>query len=81
MVPPRKPTLKRKFQQLRESGASSPDQYTDSGVPTQFYTQTTWNELDVWVRAMGVDPMDTRGTWSARRRFTARGRHESGGAT
>jgi len=57
MVPPRKPTLKRKFQQLRESGAILLIG-TDSGVPTQFHTQTTWNELDVWVRVMGVDPMD-----------------------
>jgi imidazolonepropionase-like amidohydrolase len=57
MVPPRKPTLKHKFQQLRESGAILLIG-TDSGVPTQFHTQTTWNELDVWVHAMGVDPMD-----------------------
>ena len=57
MVPPRKPTLKRKFQQLRESGAMLLIG-TDSGVPTQFHTQTTWNEIDVWVRQMGVDPMD-----------------------
>jgi imidazolonepropionase-like amidohydrolase len=57
MVPPRKPTLKRKFQQLRESGAILLVG-TDSGVPTQFHTQSTWNELDVWVHAMGVDPMD-----------------------
>jgi imidazolonepropionase-like amidohydrolase len=57
MVPPRKPTLKHKFQQLRESGAILLVG-TDSGVPTQFHTQTTWNELDVWVHAMGVDAMD-----------------------
>jgi imidazolonepropionase-like amidohydrolase len=57
MVPPRKPTLKRKFQQLRESGAILLIG-TDSGVPTQFHTQTTWNEIDVWVRVMGVEPMD-----------------------
>lgn len=58
MVPPRKPTLKHKFQQLRESGAMLLIG-TDSGVPTQFHTQSTWNEMDVWVHAMGVDPMDT----------------------
>lgn len=57
MVPARKPTLKRKFEQLRESGAVLLIG-TDSGVPTQFHTQTTWNEIDVWVRIMGVDPMD-----------------------
>jgi imidazolonepropionase-like amidohydrolase len=57
MVPPRKPTLKRKFEQLRQSGAVLLIG-TDSGVPAQFHTQTTWNEIDVWVRVMGVDPMD-----------------------
>lgn len=57
MVPPRKPTLKHKFQQLRESGVTMLIG-TDSGVPTQFHSQTTWNELDVWVRVMNVDPMD-----------------------
>jgi imidazolonepropionase-like amidohydrolase len=57
MVPARKPTLKRKFQQLRESGAVLLIG-TDSGVPTQFHTQTTWHEIEVWVRVMGVDPMD-----------------------
>jgi len=57
MVPPRKPTLKRKFQQLRESGAILLIG-TDSGVPTQFHSQSTWNELDIWVRVMGVDAMD-----------------------
>ncbi len=24
----------------------------------KFHSQRTWNELDVWVREMGVDPMD-----------------------
>lgn len=56
MVPPRKPTLKRKFEQLRESGAVLLIG-TDSGVPAQFHFQTTWNEIDTWVRVMGVDPM------------------------
>jgi len=58
MVPPRKPTLIHKFQQLRESGVTMLVG-TDSGVPTQFHSGSTWNELDVWVRVMGVDPMDT----------------------
>jgi imidazolonepropionase-like amidohydrolase len=57
MVPARKPTLKRKFQQLREAGVTMLVG-TDSGVPTQFHSQTTWNELEVWVHAMNVDPMD-----------------------
>ena len=67
MVPPRKPTLKRKFQQLRESGAILLVG-TDSGVPTQFHSQTTWNELDVWVHAMGVDGCHPRGDVLALRR-------------
>jgi len=31
---------------------------TDSGIPMQFHSQTTWNELDIWVREMGVSPME-----------------------
>ena len=31
---------------------------TDSGIPTQFHSQSTWNELDVWVREMGIPPME-----------------------
>ena len=30
---------------------------TDSGIPMKFHSQSTWNELDIWVREMGVDPM------------------------
>ena len=57
MVPARRPTLTRKFQQLRESGAVLLIG-TDSGVPMNFHSQSTWNELDVWVNKLGVDPMD-----------------------
>ena len=32
---------------------------TDSGIPMKFHCQSTWNEMDVWVNVMGVDPMDT----------------------
>jgi len=32
---------------------------TDSGIPLKFHCQSTWNEMDVWVNVMGVDPMDT----------------------
>ena len=32
---------------------------TDSGIPMTFHSQSTWNELDVWVREMGMDPMLT----------------------
>ena len=56
-VPYRKPTLKHKFNQLRESGVMMMIG-TDSGVPMIFHSQSTWNELDVWVNQMGVDPMD-----------------------
>ncbi len=57
MVPARRPTLRRKFQQLRESGAILLVG-TDSGVPGTFHSQSTWNELEVWVNHLGVDPMD-----------------------
>ena len=30
---------------------------TDSGIPMKFHSQSTWNELDIWVREMGVDPL------------------------
>lgn len=56
VTPYRKPTLKRKFTQLRESGVLLLIG-TDSGIPMKFHSQSTWNELDIWVREMGVDPM------------------------
>jgi imidazolonepropionase-like amidohydrolase len=56
VTPYRKPTLKRKFQQLKESGVIMLIG-TDSGIPMKFHSQSTWNELDVWVREMGVDPL------------------------
>ena len=30
----------------------------DSGIPTKFHCQSTWNELAAWVYEMGIDPMD-----------------------
>lgn len=57
ITPNRKPTLARKFQQLRESGVVILIG-TDSGIPMKFHSQSTWNELDVWVSKLGVDPMD-----------------------
>lgn len=57
MVPPRRPTLARKFQQLRESGAILLIG-TDAGVPGNFHSQATWQELDVWVNVFGVPAMD-----------------------
>ena len=31
---------------------------TDSGIPMKFHSQSTWNELEVWVNVMDVDPLD-----------------------
>ncbi|MCH8954294.1 amidohydrolase family protein [candidate division KSB1 bacterium] len=56
ITPIRRPTLKRKFQQLRDSGIVLLIG-TDSGIPMKFHCQSTWNELDIWVRELGVDPM------------------------
>ena len=53
----RKPTLKRKFEQLQTSGVKLLIG-TDSGIPMKFHSQSTWNELDIWVREMGVEPME-----------------------
>ena len=56
LMPKRRPTLKRKFQQLQESGVVLMIG-TDSGVPLTFHSDSTWRELDIWVREFGVDPM------------------------
>lgn len=56
-VPQRRPTLKRKFEQLRQSGAILLIG-TDSGVPLNFHSDSTWREIDTWVNTFGVDPMD-----------------------
>ncbi len=58
ITPLRRPTLARKFQQLRESGVVMLIG-TDSGIPMKFHSQSTWNELDTWVHKLGVDPMET----------------------
>jgi len=57
LTPRRKPTLDIKFKQLRQSGAILMIG-TDSGIPTAFQCQTTWNELDVWVNNLDVPPME-----------------------
>ena len=57
LVPKRRPTLARKFAQLRESGAILLIG-TDSGVPLTFHSDSTWRELVAWVEAFGVEPMD-----------------------
>src|SRR5215470_6126422 len=54
LTPARRPTLKRKFTQLRESGATLLIG-TDSGIPMNFHSHSTWRELDAWVTDFGVD--------------------------
>ncbi|MEN0005821.1 MAG: amidohydrolase family protein [Bacteroidota bacterium] len=58
ITPIRRPTLQRKFDQLREAGIVLLIG-TDSGIPLKFHSQSTWNELDVWVNEFGADPMYT----------------------
>ena len=52
----RRPTLAHKFKQLREAGVVQLIG-TDSGIPMNFHTHSTWRELDAWVTVLGVDPM------------------------
>lgn len=54
--PVRKPTLEKKVNQLRQAGVVLLVG-TDSGIPMKFHSQSTWNELDVWVNKFGFDPM------------------------
>jgi imidazolonepropionase-like amidohydrolase len=56
-VPQRRPTLARKFEQLRQSGVILLVG-TDSGVPLNFHSDATWREMDTWVNTFGVAPMD-----------------------
>jgi imidazolonepropionase-like amidohydrolase len=51
----RLPTLQNKFQQLRETGVTLLVG-TDSGVPGNFHTDSTWRELALWVK-FGMTPM------------------------
>jgi imidazolonepropionase-like amidohydrolase len=55
-TPSRRPTLARKFNQLREAGVTLLIG-TDAGIPMKFHSQATWHELDAWVNRLGVDPM------------------------
>jgi len=57
ITPLRKPTLKNKIDQLREAGVKLLIG-TDSGIPMKFHIQSTWNELDIWVREMGIPVME-----------------------
>ena len=56
LTPLRRPTLQRKIAQLKEAGVVLLVG-TDSGIPMKFHCQSTWNELDVWVNVMNIDPM------------------------
>jgi imidazolonepropionase-like amidohydrolase len=56
LTPIRKPTLERKIKQLMDAGVVLMIG-TDSGIPMKFHSQSTWNELDVWVNEFGIDPM------------------------
>jgi imidazolonepropionase-like amidohydrolase len=56
ITPLRRPTLARKIHQLSESGVVLLIG-TDSGIPMNFHSQTTWRELDAWVNTFGIDPM------------------------
>jgi imidazolonepropionase-like amidohydrolase len=57
-TPSRRPTLARKFHQLREAGVTLLIG-TDSGIPMKFHSGSTWRELEAWVNILGVDPMTT----------------------
>lgn len=57
LTPLRRPTLARKFEQLREAGVVMLVG-TDSGIPTKFHCQSTWNEIDIWTRELDVPVMD-----------------------
>lgn len=56
ITPNRRPTLSKKFHQLMESGVVLLIG-TDSGIPMNFHSQSTWKELDAWVNTFKVDPM------------------------
>jgi imidazolonepropionase-like amidohydrolase len=55
LVRRRIPTLANKFRQLRETGVTLLVG-TDSGIPGNFHTDSTWRELDTWVR-LGMTSM------------------------
>ena len=56
LTPVRRPTLRRKIEQLKESGVVLLVG-TDSGIPMKFHCQSTWNEFDVWVNEFDLDAM------------------------
>ena len=56
LTPSRRPTLENKINQLLDAGVVLMIG-TDSGVPLTFHSQSTWNELEIWVNEFGIDPM------------------------
>ena len=58
LTPVRIPTLERKVNQLKDAGLVLLIG-TDSGVPMNFHSKSTWQEMDVWVNEFGFDPMYT----------------------
>ncbi|HSE16727.1 MAG TPA: amidohydrolase family protein [Pyrinomonadaceae bacterium] len=56
ITPLRRPTLARKISQLNESGVVLLIG-TDSGIPMNFHSQTTWRELDAWVNTFNIPAM------------------------
>ena len=58
LVPLRRPTLKRKIEQLRDAGLVFLVG-TDSGIPMKFHCQSTWNEMAAWVDVFEIPVMDT----------------------
>ena len=58
ITPLRRPTLETKFHQLQRAGVVLLVG-TDSGIPMNFHSSSTWREMDTWVNKMGVDPMTT----------------------
>jgi imidazolonepropionase-like amidohydrolase len=55
LVRRRLPTLAQKFRQLRETGVTLLVG-TDSGIPGNFHSDSTWRELYTWVK-LGMTPM------------------------
>jgi imidazolonepropionase-like amidohydrolase len=55
LVRRRIPTLANKFRQLRETGVTLLVG-TDSGIPGNFHSDSTWRELATWVK-LGMTPM------------------------
>jgi imidazolonepropionase-like amidohydrolase len=55
-TPSRRPTLERKFNQLKNAGVTLLIG-TDAGIPMKFHSSATWKELDIWVNRLGVDPL------------------------